>query len=167
MPTIVEGQLEFSFPDCFAVQRFDGSQHGLSHCMKAVDFVVEHDEYTLYVEVKDPDNTEAPEERRNKYAASLQEPKFVKSLTTKFRDTFVYRWAMQRLDKPVKFIVVLELSSLDDALYQTLSQQLQNQLPAQNPLPSTWTKPVATTALIMNVATWNRATPFGTISRRV
>lgn len=39
--TLTEGTLQFTFNDVAGGGRFDGRTHGLSHCMKAVDFIVE------------------------------------------------------------------------------------------------------------------------------
>jgi hypothetical protein len=34
-----EGELHFEFPTGAAVRRFDEQDHGMTHCMKAVDFI--------------------------------------------------------------------------------------------------------------------------------
>ncbi|MDA1192745.1 MAG: hypothetical protein O3A46_13815, partial [Candidatus Poribacteria bacterium] len=85
-----EGTLTFDFSDAVDGFRFDEQDptnpnfHGLSHCMKAVDFIVELEDQFLFVEVKDPpDPTE--------YVGGSGKEKFddlVKSLSGKFRDTF-------------------------------------------------------------------------------
>lgn len=51
-----EGDLEFNFQDSINAIKFDGSSHGLSHCMKAVDFIVEYKDYYAFIEIKDPSN---------------------------------------------------------------------------------------------------------------
>lgn len=38
----------------------DEAAHGLSHCMKAVDFIIELPERLLFVEFKDPENPQTP-----------------------------------------------------------------------------------------------------------
>ena len=54
-----EGHLQFEFNkviDAFKFDEKDRSKetfHGLSHCMKAVDFIIETEEYYHFVEVKD------------------------------------------------------------------------------------------------------------------
>ena len=47
--TFREGDLEFDFSDAIDGIKFDDATHCLSHCMKAVDFVVELDEKYLLV----------------------------------------------------------------------------------------------------------------------
>ena len=65
MNPLTEGKLEFVFEGAVSARKFDGHDHGLSHCMKAVDFIVEFQDQYLFVEVKDPQNSGATEDRRN------------------------------------------------------------------------------------------------------
>ena len=61
---LTEGDLSFTFNGALsAIQFDDGSTHGLTHCMKAVDFVVEFQDYYLFVEVKDPDHPSAQSQK--------------------------------------------------------------------------------------------------------
>ena len=93
-----EGALRFDFSGALEAFKFDEQDktsptcHGLSHCMKAVDFVVEYADHYLFVEVKDP-------QRPNYYDSEQDESALVKSLVTKFRDTFLYRWAEGKLTR--------------------------------------------------------------------
>ncbi len=48
-----EGDLQFNFSSAVSAKRFDDKDHGLSHCMKAVDFIVEEDKRILSIEIKD------------------------------------------------------------------------------------------------------------------
>ena len=41
MYRLTEGELEFVFESAVSARKFDGPDHDLSHCMKAVDFIVE------------------------------------------------------------------------------------------------------------------------------
>jgi hypothetical protein len=41
MTVFTEGNLQITFPSGVAAKKFDHSGHGLTHCMKAVDFIVE------------------------------------------------------------------------------------------------------------------------------
>ena len=60
MTTFTEDDLQVTFNNVVHARRFDDSSHGLSHCMKVVDFVVElHDRY-LFIEFKDPVRTFLP-----------------------------------------------------------------------------------------------------------
>jgi hypothetical protein len=59
--TISEGDLQITLPAGATARKFDDqTTHGLSCCMKAVDFIVELDNLTYFIEFKDPDNPNAP-----------------------------------------------------------------------------------------------------------
>ena len=61
---LIEKDLEFDFTQALSVKKFDDDKsHGLSHCMKAVDFIVETEKATLFIEVKDPQNPKYPTEK--------------------------------------------------------------------------------------------------------
>jgi hypothetical protein len=88
-----EGNLQFDFNGVVNAFKFDEKErskdtfHGLSHCMKAVDFIVETEDYYHFIEVKDYTDASDGYPDKNCYNA------LIKSLTLKFRDTFLYRWA--------------------------------------------------------------------------
>ena len=48
-----EGDIEINIPGAVGGGRFDGPKHGLSHCMKAVDFVMELADRYLFIELKE------------------------------------------------------------------------------------------------------------------
>lgn len=48
-----EGNLELELPPGAKGWKFDDAGHGLSHCMKAVDFIVELPDRLFFVEIKD------------------------------------------------------------------------------------------------------------------
>ena len=164
MPVISEGELEFTFPSNSTPIKFDGLDHGLSHCMKAVDFIVEFPEYYLFVEVKDPDNTQATVRRRAKYAEELARPTFPKKITLKYRDSFLYRWAERKTDKPIRYVVLLQLATLRDPDYLAITQTLQVELPMNDP-KGVWSRPIADGLAVLNMQTWNALGTYGTVRR--
>jgi len=91
-----EGGLEFDFSDAINGFKFDETDkysetyHGLSHCMKAVDFIVELENDYLLVEVKDFHDP-------GQYTESESFKKLRNNLKTKFRDTLLYRFAEDQL----------------------------------------------------------------------
>ncbi len=50
--TFTEGDLRIDFSGATGGRKFDGPDHRLSHCMKAVDLVVELPDHYLFVEVE-------------------------------------------------------------------------------------------------------------------
>jgi len=155
-----EGMLQFDFVDAIDAFKFDeqartlATYHGLSHCMKAVDFVVEYNDHYLFVEIKDPQDP-------NRYGSEQDKSALIKNLTTKFRDTFLYRWAEDKLDKPVRYQCLVEL---DNAQTLYLMNQLKNQLPTDKQ-PTRWQRPLAHLCAVANRETWNITFPNIQVNR--
>jgi len=149
-----EGNIQFDFTGALDGCKFDERDsskpffHGLSHCMKAVDFVVELNDSYLFVEIKDPPDPFW-------YGKGNKKDELIKTLVTKFRDSFVYRWSEEKLDKPVKYLCLVEV---DNALVSYLMKELKRQLPAGGP-KSRWKQPIAQTCVVANIARWNSSFP--------
>ena len=155
MTVFHEGDLEVSFAGAICARRFDDASHGLSHCMKAVDFVVElHDRY-LYIEFKDPNNPRARPSDRQEFLRRLQAGELDEELKVKFRDTFLYEWACGRADKPVHFLVLVAVNGQDARLLGPRTTSLKRTLPAGTTHPATWVRPIAHDASIFNITYWN------------
>lgn len=57
MREFTEGNLRITFPRTVNARKFDEpATHGLSNCMKAVDFIVEDGDQISFIEIKDPDH---------------------------------------------------------------------------------------------------------------
>lgn len=164
MPVFREGELEFQFPASAQVVKFDGPAHGLSHCMKAVDFIVDFEDFCLFVEVKDPDDTTATQARCAQFSAELQQPGFTRKLSLKYRDSFLYRWAERQPEKPVHYVVLLQLSTLQPAQYTTIHSALERDIPAQ-PTPATWTRSIVSAVAVIDMRLWNSLGTYGTVRR--
>lgn len=93
MTVFREGELEFRFPSSVGAIRFDGPGHGLSHCLKAVDFILEFPGFDLLVEVKDADQRGVKPKQLSAFLADLQRERIIGQLVGKYRDSFLYRWA--------------------------------------------------------------------------
>lgn len=104
-----ERDLEIDFTDAIDAIVFDQMKankpnyHGIAE-MHRVDFVVELEEAILFVEVKDPGNPRAQAEGLEKFYAELKSGTLGDTFAAKFIDTFLYRWAEERLHKPVHYI---------------------------------------------------------------
>jgi hypothetical protein len=119
MKIVVDG-FEFDFQDAISALVFDerertsSTYHGLSHAMKAVDIIVELADDYLFVEVKD---FHEPEEYQNRnYFNHLRDV-----LKYKYRDSFLYRWAEQKTDKPINYLCLL---TLDNALISRMNKEM-------------------------------------------
>lgn len=158
--TIQVDGFEFDFTNARNVFVFDEADstkatfHGLSHAMKAVDLVVELENDYLFVEVKDfysPD-----EYLEGKPFNHLRE-----DLKYKYRDTFIYRLAEERTDKPVRYCCLL---TLENALVSRMNKEMRKQLPCGIPI-SRWQMPVAAGCVVLNEERWNKNFPKWPVRR--
>jgi len=153
-----EGELEFVFEGAVSARKFDGPDHGLSHCMKAVDFIVEFQDQYLFIEVKDPQNSDATEDCRSQWIEKFTSKQLDQTLKYKYRDSFLYEWCAGRGDKPITYVVLIALYSLDSALMVTRQDELDRILPARD-TPKSWIRPMAQGCLVLNIESWNRTLP--------
>lgn len=153
-----ESQLEIRLPEGVRGRRFDGNEHKLSHCMKAVDFIVELPDRLYFIEVKDPDQS-ADEIRRLEFAKRLGSGEIDNDLKIKFRDTWIYEWAERRISKPVFYLVLIALEQLTAAELQARNSGLKKQLPLNGPDGRPWQKSFASGCAVFNIAAWNRSFP--------
>ena len=160
-----EGELAFTFPPhATKVIKFDDPATHRASVMKAVDFIVEFPDHDLYVEVKDADNSEADEARRRAFLEKLSSGKLEGDLTYKYRDSLLYRWCQFQPGKPIRYVVLLELATLQDRDYQLWTDKLKRRLPLVGP-PS-WLHRMVERVWVMNAERWNRTGVFGTVSRQ-
>jgi len=141
---------EFNFTDALNAFAFDEKNrekpgyHRLSHAMKAVDLIVELPEDYLFVEVKD---FHAPGDySENEHFNHLREV-----LKYKYRDSWLYRWAENKIDKPIRYLCLL---TLENALISRMGKELKKQLPAGKPVGN-WQREIASGCAIVNMACWN------------
>ena len=84
--TLTEGALQITFNNAINGRKFDDQQqHRLSHCMKAVDFVVEIPKRYLFIEIKDPVAPQASQARGKHFLQRLKSGQLDESLTYKYR----------------------------------------------------------------------------------
>ena len=164
MKTLQEGDLQMTLPDDATGRKFDGPNHRLSHCMKAVDWIVELPDRIYFIEVKDLDSDNAKgHKERCQYLKELKEKKHDSDFVGKFRDSFLYEWACNRAERPISYLVVIACKDLDPALLQYRKQALQRKLPTG--LKAGWLRPLAKDCLVFNVETWNAHFPEFPLSR--
>ncbi|MCR4317301.1 MAG: hypothetical protein NUW37_13265 [Planctomycetes bacterium] len=156
----VEKNLRIEFPPNVNVRKFDDENtHGLSHCMKAVDFIVEEPKRTLYIEFKDPFHPKAEKKDREKWIREFQSGEIDEKLKYKFRDSFLYEWSSDRVKKPIHYYVLIALDNLDPVLLTSRRDDLKKKLPLFG-LPPAWTRRFVDDCLIFNVETWNKHLPY-------
>jgi hypothetical protein len=166
MTALAEGDLRITLPASVVGRKFDDkATHRLSHCMKAVDFILELEDRVFFVEVKDPENHRSPAENRATFLEDLSSGKIDTELKTKYRDTWLYEWALGRAEKPVTYLVLIGASTLSDAELLARTDALKRQIPITGPDDQPWKKPFVAGCAVMNLAAWNKALPQFPVSR--
>ena len=164
MSALSEGDLRLALAERAHGRTFDDDRHGLSHCMTAVDWILDMPERICFVEVKDPDDPRAKEHKNgDRFLQSFLAGELTRKLTDKFRDSFLYEWASNRVDKPISYYVIVASDALDDAQLLTRTDDLKRRLPVGT--PAGWTRAMAHDCCVFNVAKWNEVFPQIPLSR--
>lgn len=159
---LMENDLEFHFSGAIAAKKFDTeAEHGLSYCMKAVDFIVELQEVILFVEVKDPSNPYSKPKQIRQFKEKVIDGTLCNDLVQKCRDSFIYEWAAGNLSKPVHYLVLI---TLEEALLIHFQNELRRKLPQGKAKPG-WKRSMVRSCHTMNLKSWNRRFPQFPISR--
>lgn len=157
MMVLADGDLQISLPADAVGRKFDdGAIHGLTHCMKAVDFVVEEEDRILFIEFKDPENPSAQPHDQKRFLQQLLSGNLDADLKIKYRDTFLYEWASGRATKPIYYLVLLGASILTEADLLARTDALKRQVPVLGPGDKPWKKPLISGCAVMNIEAWNR-----------
>ena len=165
MNTFVEGNLQITFHRDTETRGFtDAETHGLSDCMKVVDFIVEESDHISFVELKDPGHPRAREANREVFISEFLSGTLDEDLKYKYRDTFLYEWASGGLDKPISYWMAVAIETLTTADLNMRTDALRRKLP--NRLPSAaWRRLIVSNCMMSNIETWNRRQPRLPLSR--
>ncbi|MDP2578415.1 hypothetical protein Q8W37_00645 [Shimia thalassica] len=160
MTTVQEFDLELSFPGATNVVHFDDDQYHSSSTIQRVDFIAEYDEQYLFIEIKDPDTPTA--ENPAAFVQKLNSGKLVQSLAGKFRDTLFFRSAQGKNDRKVRYLVLLSMNSLDNALLLSKQDELRRAIPIRH---ADWAEDCAASCIILNFEQWKRQFGNGSLKR--
>lgn len=156
MATLVEGNLELTIPNAVATRKFDDSSHGLTHCMKAVDFIVELTDRFLFIEFKDPEHPAGKPQDKAKFVGQFLAGSIDEEFKYKYRDSFLYEWACGRARKPIHYLVLVALASLTEADLLMRTDELKRKLPLHGPASGLWQHQIVASCAVFNIATWNK-----------
>ena len=159
MTVFTEGNLEITFKNVVTVRKFEG--HGLT-CMKAVDFLVELQDRFLFIEFKDPFQSQS---FLRKYKERFKAGQLDQDLKYKYRDSFLYEWAAGRAKKPCFYYVLVALDSLKSTHLLRRTDALKYALPEGLPSQSQWTQPIVDGCGVFNIGRWNSRFPNFPIRR--
>lgn len=155
MSTFSEGDLQISFPSGLKVYKFDGEDHGLSHCMKAVDFIVDDNDSYLFIEFKDPENPQARSGNIKKFYQEFFSRSLCEALKQKYRDSFLYHWALAQPEKPIYYYVLVAIESLTAPALLSCTDDLKRMLPLYGPKTGRWRRSIVARCAVFNIAAWN------------
>ena len=155
---------EFCFEDALDAFVFDEKDknkptfHGAP--MKGVDIIAELPEYYVYVELKACVNPSIYDVRG---AATKKEKKsrqdnfnrLKNNLKYKFRDSYLYRHAENKVDKPIHYICLL---TFENALSSRMQTSLKRDLPVGKPFPR-WERALAESCQVVNLERWRKNFP--------
>lgn len=165
MTVLREGALELTLPNGVRGRKFHDRNHGLSHCMKAVDFIVEESDQVVFIEFKDLDHPHANPNDQAFFLKELQTGGKDDDLVRKYRDSFIYRWAENAEEKPVTYYVLIAASRLDEAMLLARTEELKRKLPVARPASGRWKRQIVAGCSVFNITTWNRYLPRYPVKR--
>ena len=155
--TFIEGDLKIEIKGVVNAWKFDEpSGHGLNHCMKAVDFIVERPNCYQFIEFKDPQDPRAIGRiQQQSFVQNFQSGIIDEDLKYKYRDSFLYEWASGRAAKPVHFLVLVALNTLTPTELINRTDALKKKLPLRRSKPGPWLCPFVRSCNVFNLNTWN------------
>ncbi len=166
MTSLTERDIQITFThDVVDARKFDDSSHGMSHCMKAVDFIVELSDRYLFIEVKDPQAPQVPNQRLEAFIQEFQSGQIDEDLKYKYRDSFLYEWASGRANKPIHYLILVGFDRLTDAVLIDRTRALERNLPLRGPGATAWPRPIVEFCGVFNIDSWNRNYPEYKVAR--
>ncbi len=156
------------FTDAMHAFKFDETDktsptfHGVT-ALKAVDIIAELSDAYLFIEVKEYAGSYDTEKdwgekecdeinciKRKKHFEWLKN-----YLKYKFRDSYLYRQAENKVNKPIHYICLL---NFDNALNTKIAKSLKTELPVGKKT-TRWISEISNSCQVMNLDAWNRNFP--------
>ena len=159
---VVVDEYEFDFPSAKELYKFDEKDklsphfHG-ADMMKAVDVMAEFSNCYLWIEIKhytEEDIALIKQEGDQRKSKDMYHTKSYlrNNLVRKYRDTFLYRYAEQKLDKPIVYICLL---NFDNALKSHFRRELAQYIPTNLPTRR-WKRNIINGLVIVDEKDWRR-----------
>lgn len=152
MKTIKEGDLIFDVSSALSYERFDDNKlHGTKSTMKRVDFIIENQKEFIFLEVKDPDEPGAS--NPEKFVCEFKTGNFVPEVAGQCRDSLLFTKLRKENLKPITYIVLVCMESLDEGLVLNNTDKLIGSLPIKN---KNWSKTSVESCVILNLAAYKK-----------
>jgi len=152
MKTIQEGDLLFDVSSAINAEKFDDDNlHGPKSTMKRVDFIIENQDEFIFLEVKDPDMPGAryPEHFKQQFITG----NFIPEIAGQCRDTLLFTKLRQEYTKPIKYVVLVCMEKLDDALLLPRIDALKSALPLSH---KSWIKNSLDSCIILKLGSYKK-----------
>jgi hypothetical protein len=151
MTVLIENDLAFDFGSALEAIVFDDDALHNPSTIKRVDFIAEFNDRFVFLEIKDPDQPGAanPEAFKTK----LLTGNLIPDLAGKYRDSSWFRTLSGKATKPIHYVVLLSMASLDPALLLTKQDQLKSSLPITH---TDWSAPCASGCAILNLEQYKK-----------
>ncbi len=151
MTVLIENDLAFDFGSALEAIVFDDDALHNPSTIKRVDFIAEFNDRFVFLEIKDPDQPGAanPEAFKTK----LLTGNLIPDLAGKYRDSSWFRTLSGKATKPIHYVVLLSMASLDPALLLTKQDQLKRSLPITH---TDWSAPCAAGCIILNLEQYKK-----------
>ncbi len=139
--------------------------------MKKVDLIAEFEghggNYDVYVEIKDLTTKELPEKGAEAGSESLDNYYYyLETLKYKYRDTYLYRYAEDKVKKEVYYICLLSLSpKLRYPIYHKFGKDLRHQLSLEPKRKWKWKKKIIDACDVVDERLWKKNWPRWKLER--
>lgn len=162
---VISDGYEINFQGAIAAFKFDeidsaiSAYHGVT-ALKAVDVIAEFETEYIFVEIKEYNTPEELDESMGGDGddREIRHDKFNRLknyLKYKYRDSLLYRFAEQKVDKPIHYICLL---NFDNALNLKMAKNLTSELPVG--IKSTrWKHELSKSCNALNLKMWNELFP--------
>jgi hypothetical protein len=168
MTVLTEKNIQLTIGNTIKTKKFDDSMvHGLSHCMKAVDFIVELVDCILFIEIKDPYDPNSTQEDRETFKKEFLGAQLDEDLKYKYRDSFLYEWACDNIKKPICYLLLVAIEELTKADLIHRTDELKRKLPWRGPKSGAWKQSIVKDCIVFNIATWNEKQPYSSSVKRI
>lgn len=163
---LTEGRIRIELPEGAKGWKFDDPvKHGLTHCMKSVDFIIEFNKEIYFLEIKDP--SAAPSEiqkDKRRFLRQFTGGELDQDLYYKYRDSYLYLTGLNEIIQPAVYLVLIIDDDLTDASLMTRMDELKRKLPMQGPSSKPWPRPFIKDCVVFNARNWNKNIPHFRLS---
>lgn len=159
MTVLAENDLEFDFSAAMEAIIFDDDALHNPSTIKRVDFIAEFNDRFIFLEVKDPDMPGAA--NPDAFKTKLLTGNLIPDLAGKYRDSYWFRSHSGKVTKPIHYVVLISMASLDPALLLTKQDELKRSLPITH---NDWSVPCAAGCAVLNLDQYKKQ--FGANSVR-